>query len=124
MLTAAIAGACCVGVGAVLMTSAARRAAVTAPVSVGPAGILVFDPASVTAHQGETVKWTWGTRVTLRWDSSGPAVEFVEDVQQQKPRGRVHRTGDGLDRPEGITLARGTWKFRQPCNGPTARTGL
>jgi plastocyanin len=88
MLAAAIAGACCVGVGAVLMTSAACSAAVTTPVSVGPGGMRVFDPATVTAHQGDTVKRTWGTKVTVRSTSSKPAAGFVEDVQQQKPRGR------------------------------------
>jgi plastocyanin len=85
MLTAAIAGACCLAVGAVLMTSAARRAAVTVPVSVGPDGMLVFNPATGTAHQGDTVKWTWGTKVTVRWASSESAAGFVEDVQQRKP---------------------------------------
>src|SRR5215212_3989045 len=99
MLAAAIAGACCVGVGAVLMTSAACSAAVTVPVPVGPGGMLVFDPATVTAHQGDTVKRTWGTRVMVRWASSEPAAGLVEDVQQQKPRGRVTAAVTRLDRP-------------------------
>jgi len=42
----------------VLMTSAARSAAVTVPVSVGPGGMVVLNPANVTAHHGDTVKWT------------------------------------------------------------------
>ena len=71
MLTAAIVGACCVGVGAVLMTSAARSAAVTVPVSVGPGGMLVFNPATVTAHQGDTVKWTWGSSGHTTTDTTG-----------------------------------------------------
>jgi plastocyanin len=71
MLTAAIVGACCVGVGAVLMTSAARSAAVTVPVSVGPGGMLVFNPANVTAHQGDTVKWTWDSSGHTTTDTTG-----------------------------------------------------
>jgi len=58
MLAAAIAGACCVCVGAVLMASAARSEAVTLPVSVGPGRMLVLNPANVAAHHGDTVKWT------------------------------------------------------------------
>jgi plastocyanin len=71
MLTAASVGACCVGVGAVLMTSAARSAAVTVPVSVGPGGMLVFNPANVTAHQGDTVKWTWDSSGHTTTDTTG-----------------------------------------------------
>ncbi len=63
MVAAAIAGACCVAVGAVLMASAARSAAATVPVSIGPGGMLVFNPANVTAHQGETVKWMWDSKI-------------------------------------------------------------
>jgi hypothetical protein len=89
MLAAAIAGACCVGVGAVLMTSVACSAAVTVPVSVGPGGMLAFDPATVTAHQGDTVKSDVGNQGDGAVGLLEPAAGFVEDVQQQKPRGRV-----------------------------------
>ena len=92
MLTAAIAGACCVAVGAVLMTSAARSAAVTVPVSVGPAGMLVFDAANVTAHHGDTVKWTWGTEVKQK----PGAAAFTALVTGSTAQSKV------------ITLARGT----------------
>jgi len=33
--------------------------AATFNVTVGPGGMLVFDPASVTIHPGDQVKWTW-----------------------------------------------------------------
>ena len=33
--------------------------ATTFNVTVGPGGKLVFDPASVTIHPGDQVKWTW-----------------------------------------------------------------
>ena len=33
--------------------------ATTFDVTVGPNGDLVFDPASVTIHPGDQVKWTW-----------------------------------------------------------------
>ena len=33
--------------------------ATTVNVTVGPSGNLVFDPASVTIHPGDQVKWTW-----------------------------------------------------------------
>jgi plastocyanin len=59
------------GVGAVLMTSAARSAATTVPVSVGPGGMLVFNPANVTAHQGDTVKWTWDSSGHTTTDTTG-----------------------------------------------------
>src|ERR1051325_8105663 len=36
--------------------------ATTFNVTVGPGGNLVFDPASVTIHVGDQVKWTWGSR--------------------------------------------------------------
>lgn len=71
MLAAAIAGVCCVVVGAVLMTSAARSAATTVPVSVGPGGMLVFNPVNVTARQGDTVKWTWGSSGHTTTDTTG-----------------------------------------------------
>ncbi len=35
--------------------------ATTVNVTVGPSGNLVFDPASVTIHPGDQVKWTWGS---------------------------------------------------------------
>jgi len=35
--------------------------AATINVSVGPNGNLVFMPSSVTIHQGDQVKWTWGS---------------------------------------------------------------
>ena len=68
---AAIAGACCVGVGAVLITSAARSAAVTVPVSVGPGGVLVFNPANVTARRGDTVRWASGSSGHTTTDTTG-----------------------------------------------------
>ena len=71
MLTLAIAGACCVGVGAVLMTSAARSAATTVPVSVGPGSMVVFNPVNVTAHQGDTVRWTWDSSGHTTTDTTG-----------------------------------------------------
>jgi len=97
MLTAAIAGACCVGVGAVLMTSAARSAATTVPVSVGPGGMLVFNPANVTSHQGDTVEWTWG--------SSGQTTADTTGLRDSKIR----------------SLHASVAAVMQPCNGPTAR---
>ena len=33
----------------------------TVDVTVGPGGDLVFSPASVTIHPGDTVRWTWGS---------------------------------------------------------------
>jgi plastocyanin len=60
-----------VGVGAVLMTSAARSAATTVPVSVGPGGMLVFNPVNVTAHQGDTVTWTWDSSGHTTTDTTG-----------------------------------------------------
>src|ERR1041384_7854105 len=35
--------------------------ATTFNVTVGPGSNLVFDPASVTIHPGDKVKWTWGS---------------------------------------------------------------
>jgi plastocyanin len=111
MLAAAIAGACGVAVGAVLMTSAARSAATTVPVSVRP-GMLVFNPANVKAQQGDTAKrsglglWDWNTRSAHATFSHtvvhagrfgchrqrhalrvryGRVAGFGEDVEQQKP---------------------------------------
>jgi plastocyanin len=71
MLTVAIAGACCAAVGAVLITSAARSAATAVPVSVGPGGMLAFNPANVTAHRGDTVKWTWDSSGHTTTDTTG-----------------------------------------------------
>src|SRR4029077_15920981 len=42
-----------------------QATATTFNVTVGPNGNLVFDPASVTIHPGDQVKWTW--------DSGGPS---------------------------------------------------
>lgn len=53
------------------MTSAAHSAATTVPVSVGPGGMLVFNPANVTAHQGDTVKWTWASSGHTTTDTTG-----------------------------------------------------
>jgi plastocyanin len=100
MLAAAIAGACCVAVGAVLMVSAARSAATTVPVSVGPGGVLVFKPANVTAHQGDTVKGTWG--------SSGHTTADITGLWDSKVRA-VHASVAAVVRP---------------CNGPTADRGV
>jgi plastocyanin/uncharacterized protein YggT (Ycf19 family) len=38
-----------------------QASATTVNVTVGPSGNLVFDPASVTIHPGDQVKWTWGS---------------------------------------------------------------
>ena len=35
--------------------------ATTFNVTIGPGGNLVFDPASITIHSGDQVKWTWGS---------------------------------------------------------------
>ena len=35
--------------------------AATVDVTIGPNGDLVFSPASVTIHPGDTVRWTWGS---------------------------------------------------------------
>jgi plastocyanin len=102
MLAAAIAGACCVAVGAVLMVSAARSAATTVPVSIGPGGVLVFNPANVTAHQGETVKGTWGSSGHTTTDGAG------RGLWDSKVRA-VHASVAALVRP---------------CNGPTADRGV
>lgn len=76
MLAASIAGACCMCVGAVLITSAARSATVTVPVSVGPGGMVVLNPANVTAHHGDTVKWTCDSSGHTTTDTTAePATE-------------------------------------------------
>ena len=63
-------------VGAVLMTSAARSASVTVPVSVGPGGMVVLNPANVTAHHGDTVKWTCDSSGHTTTDTTAePATE-------------------------------------------------
>jgi plastocyanin len=64
---------CCAGAAAVGLTRAADAAPVTVPVSVGPSGMLVFSPVNVTAHQGDTVKWTWGSSGHTTTDASGLA---------------------------------------------------
>ena len=81
-------------VGAVLMTSAARSASVTVPASVGPGGMVVLNPANVTAHHGDTVKWTC--------DSSG------------------HTTTDTTAEPATEHQSRACAAVPQPCNGPSA----
>ena len=100
MLAAAIAGACCVAVGAVLMVSAARSAATTVPVSVGSRGMLVLRPANVTAHQGDTVTWRWG--------SSGQTTTDTAGIWDSKSR----------------SLHASVAAVMRPCNGPTARRGV
>ena len=69
MLAAAIAGACCVAVGAVLMTSAARSAATTVPVSAGPGGM--WDSS------GHTTPDTTGL---VLWDSSAGTFGYHRQV--------------------------------------------
>ena len=138
MLAAAIAGVCCVVVGAVLMTSAARSAATTVPVAVGPGDSKVRSASATFTHKFVhagpfgyhcpvhfgfgmvgSVKVPLmvtrsGSKVTVRWASSAPAAGFVEDVQQQKP-GAASFTAlvtGSTAQAKAITLARGTWKFR------------
>ena len=54
-LVALVVATCCVGAAAVGLTRAAQGAPVTVPVTVGPSGMLVFNPVSVTAQQGDTL---------------------------------------------------------------------
>jgi hypothetical protein len=99
MLTAAIVGACCVVVGAVLITSAARSAALVVPVSVGPGGMLVFNPANGTAHQDTTGLSLWDSKIrSMR-------ATFTHKLATE------HQS-------------RGVMAVMQPCNGSTALTGL
>jgi plastocyanin len=100
MLAAAIAGACCVAVGAVLMVSAARSAATRVPVSGGPRGMLVLHPANVTAHQGDAVTWRWG--------SSGQTTTDTAGLWDSKMR----------------SLHASVAAVMRPCNGPTAHRGV
>lgn len=72
-LVALVVATCCVGAAAVGLTRAAQGAPVTVPVTVGPSGMLVFNPVSVTAQQGDTVKWTWGSSGHTTTDASGLA---------------------------------------------------
>jgi YD repeat-containing protein len=53
------------------MTSAARSAATTVPVSVGPGSMLVFNLVNVTARRGETVRWTWDSSGHTTTDTTG-----------------------------------------------------
>ncbi len=46
------------------------RAASTVNVTVGPSGMLVFSPATVTDQMGNTVLWTWGSTGHSTTDSS------------------------------------------------------
>lgn len=100
MLAAAIAGACCVAVGAVLMVSAARSASTTVPVSGGPRGMLVLHPANVTARQGDAVTWGWGSSRQRTTDTAG--------------------LGDSKTRSLHASVA----AVMRPCDGPTARRGV
>jgi hypothetical protein len=126
MLAAAIAGACCVVLGVVLMTSAARGEATEVPPPVGPGDAAVFTPATVTGtigrhcqvHHGFAMMGSvqvplmltkTGTQVTVRWAPSAP------------PRGSSRTCSSrGRARPPfGNVTA-----VMQSCSGPTAGTGL
>ncbi|HVI36493.1 MAG TPA: hypothetical protein VM684_09715 [Gaiellales bacterium] len=99
MLAVAIAGVCCVAVGAVMITSAARSAAVTVPLSVGPGGMLVFNRVNVTAHQGHV-------------EVPG-AIPQLSDGQGQRLLARE-------DRDDQLTVTAVT----QPCNARPPSIGV
>jgi plastocyanin len=101
MLAAAIAGACCVAVGAVLMVSAERSASPPVPVSGGPRGMLVLHPANVTARQGDAVTWGW-------WGSSRQRTTDTAGLGDSKTR----------------SLHASVAAVMRLCDGPTARRGV